>query len=283
MPGHTFCYSPSVNKVRDLIREDVLGEVYFVTSSRMNLGKYQPDGVIMDLAPHDLSILLYWLEQPIVEVGGDGAQHLPGRDPGDRVHHPDVRGRRAGQRPDLVAGPAQGARDDHRRQPADGPVRRHAHRRAGPRLRPRHGVQHAGELRRVPADLPDGRHGRPAGRRRRAPQPRAAGLRQRDPHRKRAPLQRAAGPADRGRRWKRPRSPCAAAASRSRSASARARLPSSAKERQGGPVAKPSASPRGRLMRCRSRFAERLDAQHAEPVGGLDARRACRRRRRSAA
>ena len=47
MPGHTFCYSPSVNKVRDLIREDVLGEVYFVTSSRMNLGKYQPDGVIM--------------------------------------------------------------------------------------------------------------------------------------------------------------------------------------------------------------------------------------------
>jgi predicted dehydrogenase len=46
----------------------VLGEVYFVTSSRMNLGKYQPDGVIMDLAPHDLSILLYWLEQPIVEV-----------------------------------------------------------------------------------------------------------------------------------------------------------------------------------------------------------------------
>ena len=39
-----------------------------MTSSRMNLGKYQPDGVIMDLAPHDLSILLYWLEQPIVEV-----------------------------------------------------------------------------------------------------------------------------------------------------------------------------------------------------------------------
>jgi predicted dehydrogenase len=68
MPGHTFVYSPSVNKVRDLIREDVLGEVYFVTSSRMNLGKYQKDGVICDLAPHDLSILLYWLEQPIVEV-----------------------------------------------------------------------------------------------------------------------------------------------------------------------------------------------------------------------
>jgi predicted dehydrogenase len=68
MPGHTFVYSPAVNKVRDLIRDDVIGEVYFVTSSRMNLGKYQADGVVCDLAPHDISILLYWLDQPVVEV-----------------------------------------------------------------------------------------------------------------------------------------------------------------------------------------------------------------------
>ncbi len=68
MPGHTFLYSPAVNKVRELIEHDELGEIYFVTSSRMNLGKYQPDGVICDLAPHDLSILRYWLEQEIVQV-----------------------------------------------------------------------------------------------------------------------------------------------------------------------------------------------------------------------
>ena len=68
MPGHTFLYSPPVMKVRELIAEDVLGEVYFITSSRMNLGKYQADGVICDLAPHDLSILLYWLGRPVVEV-----------------------------------------------------------------------------------------------------------------------------------------------------------------------------------------------------------------------
>jgi predicted dehydrogenase len=68
MPGHTFLYSPSVSKVRQLIQEDVLGEMYFVTSSRMNLGKYQADGVICDLAPHDISILLHWLEQPVVQV-----------------------------------------------------------------------------------------------------------------------------------------------------------------------------------------------------------------------
>ena len=46
MPGHTFVYSPSVNKVRELIRTGELGEVYFITSSRMNLGLYQRDGVI---------------------------------------------------------------------------------------------------------------------------------------------------------------------------------------------------------------------------------------------
>ena len=68
MPGHTFLYSPAVNKVRDLIDDDAVGEVYFVTSSRMNLGNYQPDGVVCDLAPHDLSILLHWLDRPIVQV-----------------------------------------------------------------------------------------------------------------------------------------------------------------------------------------------------------------------
>jgi predicted dehydrogenase len=68
MPGHTFLYSPAVNKVRDLIDHDAVGEVYFVTSSRMNLGKYQQDGVVCDLAPHDLSILLHWLDRPIVQV-----------------------------------------------------------------------------------------------------------------------------------------------------------------------------------------------------------------------
>jgi predicted dehydrogenase len=68
MPGHTFVYSPPVNKVRQLIRSGELGDVYFVTSSRMNLGLYQADGVISDLAPHDLSILLYWLDQPVTQI-----------------------------------------------------------------------------------------------------------------------------------------------------------------------------------------------------------------------
>jgi predicted dehydrogenase len=72
MPGHTFVYSPSVNAVRDLIQSDELGEIYFATSSRMNLGIYQQDGVVLDLAPHDLSILLHWLDKPLVEVSATG-------------------------------------------------------------------------------------------------------------------------------------------------------------------------------------------------------------------
>jgi len=68
MPGHTFLYSPPVNKVKELVANEALGEIYFVTSSRMNLGKYQADGVICDLAPHDLSILMHWLDEPVVQV-----------------------------------------------------------------------------------------------------------------------------------------------------------------------------------------------------------------------
>lgn len=72
MPGHTFIYSPAVNKIRDLIHAGELGEVFFITSSRMNLGKFQREGVVLDLAPHDLSILMHWLEEPLVRVAASG-------------------------------------------------------------------------------------------------------------------------------------------------------------------------------------------------------------------
>ncbi len=73
MPGHTFIYSPAVNAVRDLIQDGTVGDIHFVTSSRMNLGKYQSDGVVCDLAPHDLSILLYWLDQPVIGIAASGS------------------------------------------------------------------------------------------------------------------------------------------------------------------------------------------------------------------
>jgi predicted dehydrogenase len=69
MPGHTFLYSPPVNASRDLIRNGDLGDIYFITMSRVNLGLHQPDvSVVWDLAPHDFSILRYWLEESPVKV-----------------------------------------------------------------------------------------------------------------------------------------------------------------------------------------------------------------------
>ena len=65
MPGHTFLYSPPVIKVKELLAAKELGELYFGTSSRVNLGIHQSDvSVVKDLAPHDFSILLYWLGRP---------------------------------------------------------------------------------------------------------------------------------------------------------------------------------------------------------------------------
>jgi predicted dehydrogenase len=62
MPGHTFLYSPPVDAIRSLIRSEELGEIYFISMSRVNLGLHQPDvSVVWDLAPHDFSILRYWL------------------------------------------------------------------------------------------------------------------------------------------------------------------------------------------------------------------------------
>jgi predicted dehydrogenase len=64
MPGHTFLYSPPVNTVKDLIVSGDLGEIYFVSTSRVNLGLHQPDvSVAWDLGPHDFSILRYWLDE----------------------------------------------------------------------------------------------------------------------------------------------------------------------------------------------------------------------------
>jgi predicted dehydrogenase len=64
MPGHTFLYSPPVNMIRDLIETGELGDVYFISTSRVNLGLHQPDvSVAWDLGPHDFSILRYWLQE----------------------------------------------------------------------------------------------------------------------------------------------------------------------------------------------------------------------------
>ena len=64
MPGHTFLYSPPVNMIRELIAGGELGDIYFISMSRVNLGLHQSDvSVAWDLGPHDFSILRYWLDE----------------------------------------------------------------------------------------------------------------------------------------------------------------------------------------------------------------------------
>jgi len=77
MCGHTFLYSPPVRAVRKLIEADELGDLYFVTSSRVNLGLHQRDvSVIWDLGPHDFSILLYWLGGPPSTIRATGRDSI---------------------------------------------------------------------------------------------------------------------------------------------------------------------------------------------------------------
>ena len=69
MPGHTFLYSPPVNMIREMIDSGELGEIYFISASRVNLGLHQPDvSVAWDLGPHDFSILQYWLGETPTDV-----------------------------------------------------------------------------------------------------------------------------------------------------------------------------------------------------------------------
>jgi predicted dehydrogenase len=64
MCGHTFVYSPPVRAVKRMVQDGTLGDIYFISSSRVNLGLHQRDvSVIWDLGPHDFSILLYWLSE----------------------------------------------------------------------------------------------------------------------------------------------------------------------------------------------------------------------------
>ncbi|MBK8014886.1 MAG: Gfo/Idh/MocA family oxidoreductase [Deltaproteobacteria bacterium] len=64
MVGHTFEYSPPVLKTKEIIDRGELGQIYFVSMLRVNLGLHQRDAsVIWDLVPHDFSILMHWLDE----------------------------------------------------------------------------------------------------------------------------------------------------------------------------------------------------------------------------
>ena len=75
--GHTFLYSPPVREVRRLVEAGALGDLYFASSSRVNLGPYRRDvSVVWDLGPHDFSILLYWFGSAPLSVQATGRAAL---------------------------------------------------------------------------------------------------------------------------------------------------------------------------------------------------------------
>ena len=77
MCGHTFVYSAPVRAVKQILDRGELGEIYFISSSRVNLGLHQPDvSVVWDLGPHDFSILLYWLEELPCQVRATGRDSI---------------------------------------------------------------------------------------------------------------------------------------------------------------------------------------------------------------
>jgi predicted dehydrogenase len=77
MCGQTFLYSPPVKEVKRLIDTDELGDIFFISSSRVNLGLHQRDiSVIWDLGPHDFSILLHWLGEMPESISAAGRDSI---------------------------------------------------------------------------------------------------------------------------------------------------------------------------------------------------------------
>jgi len=74
MVGHTFLYNPAVQELRRLVGDGELGRVYYVDAARLNLGLFQRRAnVIWDLAPHDISILMYVLRMSPIAVSARGS------------------------------------------------------------------------------------------------------------------------------------------------------------------------------------------------------------------
>ena len=77
MVDHTFLYTGAVRKIKELVEDNVLGDLYYFDSVRVNLGLFQHDvNVVWDLAPHDFSIMDYIIGKSPEAVVATGAGHF---------------------------------------------------------------------------------------------------------------------------------------------------------------------------------------------------------------
>jgi predicted dehydrogenase len=81
MVDHTFVFTSAVRKIKELIDGNVLGDLYYYDSTRVNLGLFQSDvNVLWDLAPHDLSIVQHILDKKPQAVAATGERHVNGHE-----------------------------------------------------------------------------------------------------------------------------------------------------------------------------------------------------------
>lgn len=81
MVGHTYLYSPVVRKIKQIVDSGELGKIEYISSRRLNLGLYHKDiDVAWDLAPHDLSIILYLMNARPTEVNCRGKSNCNSTD-----------------------------------------------------------------------------------------------------------------------------------------------------------------------------------------------------------
>lgn len=77
MVGHTFIYSTPVRRIKEIVDSGDIGEIQYISSRRLNLGLFQKDiNVTWDLAPHDISILLYFMGRPPTSINCQGKAHV---------------------------------------------------------------------------------------------------------------------------------------------------------------------------------------------------------------
>jgi len=79
MVDHTFIFTGAVKKIKQLVDDKILGDLYYYDSIRVNLGLFQPDvNVIWDLAPHDFSVMDFILDERPAAVSACGKAHVNG-------------------------------------------------------------------------------------------------------------------------------------------------------------------------------------------------------------
>jgi predicted dehydrogenase len=81
MVDHTFIFTGAVRRIKQIIEEKTLGDLYYYDSVRVNLGLFQPDvNVIWDLAPHDFAVMDYLIDEKPAAVAASGKAHVNGHE-----------------------------------------------------------------------------------------------------------------------------------------------------------------------------------------------------------